>query len=462
MRNKKSVQLSMYIDGVVLGGLEQYRKAIDVIKTYRMLCKNVDALAMVFDSVSATPVYSPGKSKTKKTRAVSKGPKLVTDRKLAKQMAALFSSNGESDNGGKAALYAYRKHWMRCVAGIVEAGGPYFASHVYDSARLQLHALRSTEMVDYGNASRSWLVQQSVIRPLTLQNLGIPILRSKDTKYCRLLRDDRGWIVRLQYGRKDDFLELLIHGDVIQDGKTYTARLDNQQKYILKNLLNNKQGWSWQTTTLNMKEKRKHGNKHRTPTFWLQIPYRRPPRGTTSLKSGKVCEVTFKRMLGTELPKKKHDTGTDDDKTFIIHANAGSWGKHIHVDGISSYMVNRLQRRRKLELVRDGRRRMPKTFVRPVQQSLAAMAETRDNRMRQQNHIWSTDVVMFAVRSRCSEIKVYDVPDTGLLLDNSIQWAWCQFMQFLKYKAEEKGIVVTVIESKAAEKLNAALLGVGD
>jgi hypothetical protein len=454
MSKQETTQLSMYIDGVILGGIEEYRKAIDIIRIYRQLARMQDARALMCDAAVAKPFYTPydpptKKKGRKKKKKKSHGPRLVTDRALARRIGALMASEGENDNPGKAALYEHRAYWMSCVKAIAEAGGPYLSSKIYDSSRIQLNALRNTAMSDYGNASKNWLALQGIIDPLKLRNLGVPVLRTGSENCAWFLRDERGWVLRLQYGRKEDYLDILIHGEVEQDGRTYSARLDSRYKWIIRKMLEDAEGWSWQTPILNMREKKSGGR--RTPTFWLQIPYRRPAKRGVTLKKGKVCEVTFQRQLGSELPRKKNDRGTDDNKTFIIHADSGSWSKHISVDGIKTYMTNRLVRRRDLELVRDGRRRMPKRFVRPLKQTLDGLTKSRENRMRQQNHIWAKELVQFAVRARCSEIRVFNLPDSGLLLDDSISWSWFQFKQLLEYKAKDRGIVVTEATSDMSE-----------
>lgn len=440
MKKPDGDQRAMSVDGVILN--DQYDRAKEVVRMYRLLSRNMDSLALIFDSATSEPIYE------KKDEHAD--VRLAEDRDLSKAVAIAWADyinerkkrkgSGCEIPGGNGYRYEYRQYWTTVVDRIHAAGGPYFGTNMWDSMRKQLISIRTTKMVDYGETPREWLINQGVLDPLRLTNLGVKFLNNSITK------DERGWVVRLQYGTKHDYLEFLLHGETVQNGKTYTPRLTKRDISILKHIVKGTPGWGQQTITLNMKH-----SKSRGPKFWLHIPYRKPAREV--IPGSAVCEVTFEKIAGVDLPRGKNDTGTDDDKTFVIHVSTDSWAKHLPVDGVLSNLRNRQARKRLLERERDCRRRLPKKFLRPIRDTLAGMTKSRLNLARHMNHNWASSVVRMARSGRCGIIKIFNTPSTGLLLDNSIPWVWSQFVEFVKYKAKEWKIEVEVVENSISEIL---------
>lgn len=459
---KPGDQRSMYVDGVVLNG--DYARAKQVVKLYRFLARAVDSQATLFDGAASHPIYQVKQVKKKgKVVAEYKSIQNFIDKDLSKLLGATFSTymfkNGYKNKrqreriGGNAPRYEYRDFWVQVTQDIAAAGGPSFDGRMWDSIRGQLVSIRGTKMPDYGKASREFLIDQEIFAPPKLENLGVKFVRADCCHRCWIINDERGWVVRLQYGNneKEDYLELLVHGDVQVGDKVYTPRLDKYQLSRFRFLLKEVPGWSYQSITLNMRESRKKG-----PKFWLHIPFRKPERPKRE-RSSRVCEVTFRVVPGSELPKRKDDNSTDDDKTFVVHIDTGSWKSHIAVDGAVAWATRQQYNRRRLERERDCVRRMPKKFVRPIQETLAAMAEKRQNYTKHTNHNWSDRIARIAASADCGTIKFFNVPDNGLLLDGSISWPWSQLVALTTYKAKERGIDTVEVSDKSKKIIEEVL-----
>lgn len=477
--NGKFLQRAMSIDVLVAGGREAFQKAIDVVRSYRMLARNLMAFANHYELFAshfkyvkppknvATKAKKKPKKKTKQ-KAKTRGLILQVNRKMAK-LAAMRDAGIDPRDRMKV-LYEYRPFWMTEVQMLKDSGGPRLATHIWDSTCPYVAGMRRAPSESHGGASRGWLQVQGIIGNPQLEQFGMPIMHHPrcGRSYVTLKHEDGVYTMRLQYGMKDDYIDVVLHGDVPREnsGESYHARLSNYEKGVLDRIIKGEPGWSFQTPVLRFREGRSSGNKCKGPKFWLNIHYQKPRLGTvgrgyTPGSPKRVCEVVFDKVAGADLPKRKNDTGTDDEKTFVIHASvvnvAGERDKartdHIPVDGWVGQMIHLQNRKRHHELIRDCRRRAPKRLVRPIVETIRRITILRSRQQKQANRIWAKQIVTFAMGAGCGKIKVYGLPDgttNGLLLDATIPWQWSQLFRFIEERAEDPKIAVKQVEADAS------------
>ncbi|MGB2986069.1 MAG: hypothetical protein WBE26_09315 [Phycisphaerae bacterium] len=482
------VQHAKSFDAIVDG---DYGKAVHVLQVFRQLVRIIDQRQTKYEVATAMYGYDPDhgvevvidKEAAVKAALQDTPPVNVRKVKLRKKTKSgkkkhRWVVNGEpvSDHGP---LTGQVNIWRHVCQVVADAGGPHLGSHIWDQMKNELPATRKTALKDYNGASRDWLVAQGVFESLKLERYMMPFMRYASGKpnssrvYARLKKDERGIVLTVQYGTKDDTIDFVLDGRVPKpDGEYYTAHINRKDErwYILRMLMKNPD-WDLRLVKVGLREG-KNRNGHDIQRFKIQISYRRPPRtgpkgtplkdGMPDLDESKCCEVVWDRVMGHELKKRPwKDSGRDDPKTFIIHAaiannsNSEDWGKHIAVDGVVGYFRYLQRRKSYLGLVRDGRRRVRRRLCRQAKDTISLITERRIKQEHDYNRCWSKDVVFFALRARCKTIKLFNVPDgakSGLLLDGSISWNWCEFVTRVKDLAKEKGMKVITCDDLEAGK----------
>lgn len=465
MGRRRIVQHGHWYEAIFDGDKEGYVRAIKTIETFRQMVRLIDQRKTNYDIVTARYRYD------KKY-----GIKVVLDQKESKRRSLAESqpatgkppTSVDAKNGP---LGSQKQFWDQLCEMVAEAGGPRFASHMFEQVKHSFTNVRNAPVAKYGGARRSFLVEQGVFSSMSLEHYAMPVTRCPKCNaiHATLFKGPHGITIRLNYGYKDeDYMDLVLDGRVPKEGGGFYEqhiRRSEYRWYVLDRLLAEAKGWSWQTPTVNLFEA-KNAEGHKVTKFKVTIQYRRPARpGPKSIVGNRtlpdvdrkrVCEVVWDRVPGHMLKKDaRTDAGTDDQKTFVIHALApgksekSTWGKHIFVDGIMHTMRDLQKRKQELGLIRDGRRRIPPRIVRPIKDTLAGMAKTRVRHEKHFNCCWSKDIVFFAMRARCGTIKLYNVPDgatKGLLLDGSIPWGWSHFVKRVQDVANEKRIRVKVVE----------------
>lgn len=424
--------------------------------------------------VQAEPVQEQS-AQDQQAAVPQKRAKMQLRPKIAKVIGQTMVSQANSERS----TYHLRPYWMEMLNNlVVNQGAPWMGSWIWDVAGEYLASVLSTVMPDYGHATRGCLIAQAILEPPEFKKVGLPIMRTKDRQYAWLMREGSQYLMQIQYGKPEEKVTLVLHGQAEgENGKPYKAYLDDQYKYILRRCMEEADGWRFQTPTIRVE---RDNGAH----FKLLVPYIKPcrydisksesntrygggPRITPDeLQPGRVCEVVFERIDGKDLPAKKHERETDRLKTFVLHAFvSGNQGikprtRHIPVDGVAGYLKHLDIRRLAHETVRDCRRGSPKRFRQSPQEVISRITKKRLNIAMTQNHTWVKDVVFFAVRARCSIIRVFGVPDgkdKGLLLDGTIQWNWSQFMTFLADACRERGVTLDVDTSGSIAAVDAAL-----
>jgi hypothetical protein len=462
---KGPMHRAMDVDVLVLGGVEEYRKAEDVLKTSQQLWRKLDAhITMNRIMTSELSYVRPTKSRKKKKKEGEEKPKrtgitLKTDAKLEK-LQGMRDAHRDGEDIPKGPLQVYAPIWKTWVEEIEAKGGPYFASHVWDSGKKQLNGMRNRPMKDYGNAPRSWVEVQGTIGSMRLQNFTLPIMRhpnSDGKTYAWLRVEGEGknamYILRCQYGRQHDFIDFVLHGKVLKpDGKThYEVKLTGYQRGIIDKIIAGEDGWDFQTPEIHLK------HMYKKKKFYVNIRYTRP-RTEPRNRSKRVCEVVWDHVMGYELPRRKHEQLTNEKKRYVIHAmslntdgsRSKEWPYRIPVNG----MINRMRffrdQKERLENERDTLRKFPRRTREWFRRTIKTVSDNRRKEQRIANHTWALQLVRFARRSNCGTIKVYNVPDgtsAGLLLDGTIAWEWNQFVTLLKHKADAEGITVEIVKN---------------
>jgi len=436
LKEREGVVRAMNIDAVVLGGVDAYNHARDVIRSYRMLVRRLYALAQHYEILHAPVIYD-----SKKRAVVAR-----LDRTAAKQAAR--DELGASET--KTRFRELKPLWERMTAELAASGGPCFGASSFDQAVRLLKSIHGTRMPDYGKLTRGYLVLQGYLDRPKLEHIGLALRHDSSVRQVELARDDRGYTLTATYGpdKQRDRIVFLLHGVTCCAGKEYSAVLSNYQQGIWQNVMEQRPGWHLGGPTINMRMKRSHHSKGKYPHFWIQIPYEKPRTDHKAIP-GRVCEVAFERIAGRHLRRRKHDTGTDDDKTFVIHAACCGRAQHLNVDGVTERLLYLQRRKRELELQRDGRRRFNKRNRMPISDRIKKLRTNRENLITNQNRDWVKRLISFAAGCHAGTVRLYGLPDgvtKGLLLDGSVVYNWSQFGKFLRDACDEGCIAFEAVD----------------
>lgn len=455
---KKPLNRAMDVDVLVMGGVDEYRKAEDVLRTFQHLSRKLDA-HVTLNRIMTSELAYVKPTKTKGNVKRKGGACLKTDAKL-ERLQAMRDADRDGQDAPKGPLQVYAPIWKTWVDQIEGKGGPYFGSHVWDSNKKKLNSARNAPMSDYGNASRSWLDVQGVVGGLKLQNYALPIMRHPESDgktYAWLRTEGTGtnkmYILRCQYGRKADFIDFVLHGKVDKPdgGEPYEVKLEGRQRHVIDKIIQNEDGWDFQTPEIHLK------HMHKKKKFHINIRYTMP-RTEARSRSRRVCEIVWDGIMGYELPRRKHEQLTNEKKRYVIHAmtvntdgsRGNAWPYRIAINGV----VNRIrffrERKERLEIERDTVRKFPKKTRGWFARAIKALTDRRAGEQKIANHTWALQLVKYAKGSNCGTIRVYNVPDgtaDGLLLDGIVPWEWSQLVRFLKEKADKEGITVEVIKN---------------
>ena len=483
---------------VVIDG-DKYRQVANMVSSYRKLFREFDAMAAMSQAMTSRlvvrrvkvdasgKVIKPSKkttsAKTAKSPAVAKSDlplvltRVKTRKKTAKQVKTEKRLRADLDLGAakelletllgakprKAIYYEMRKPFMEAAEEIRKLGIS-LGSHIFDSLRRQVHAIRDKREPAYGRIPRRVLVSLGVMDLLPAQFIGVPFTTNDRKKkpdggwtagkrMGKFMKDDLGrLIIRLQWGHKEDYADFIVDGKTCGGAKTYSKKAADSQKLAFHKMYSGE--WSYQTPVLNWR---------RDGSFSIHVPFRRLAPKDKNLDRDKVGEVIFQSIIGRDLPKKKNDTGRDDDKIFAIHAyrvdRAGRGKKQkcafkqvfrIPVNDVVDQLRRFNAMVRPREVSRDTRRYWPRHLVEPLQKRVHGVTKQRAKTQHDANHVWSRRIVSVLASWGIGTIRVFGPPDgatAGLLGDGAYPWGWHDFVQKLTYKAEERGMRVEVVKS---------------
>jgi len=435
---------------LVDGGRDKYVEVVNMVRIYRALFRELNGIAMLGSAATSkilprttkinkdgeeVPVMDPGAFKVRR------------DYKQSKELVA----NALNGLAGKAKYYELRNAFCRVVANLSASGVITFGTHMFDTLRVRLAAERDKKVIlpSGKELPRSHMEVVGAFDAIPVRNLGVPFMHSATRSCASLIEDERGVRLRVQWGHKEDCADLILKGSVQVGDKKLERKPAWSIEYMLHKMLTGE--WEWQTPVLNL---------HDDGKLFVTIPFARPT-AEKFLKPGSVAELSYMPIYGRDLWRTKADrmgtgTGKHDNMRYVVHLTQGKQKFALAANDVIADFDRYTRQRVYWEEYRDSRRRWTRRLRKPAAEHINALAGARLRRMRDANHAWSRQVCQRAFSWGCSKIKVFKFPDGaahGLTGDKAYSWSWSQFMQFLQYKAEEKGIAIEVVESIDPEKL---------
>lgn len=461
-RKHDLVQRSISMPGIVDGGREAYARVVNMVEAYRYIFRRLDAM-LTMSQLITTDMMSPKELEAFKQRAAKASAKEVAKRKRAakkgskKQRAApkpvdpgkfYIRTDNEAARRLSAELtdgrlnlpgYELRPYFFKLAQEARQKGIVDFASHMWDVLRAQLVARRSAAVSykDHGGArsgARMYGVLSGALGLLDARNLEVPILRTADRKYAKLVEDERGVRLQLRWGNEETArTEIVLKGTTVGDDKQRERKAGKSIDYMLHKFVTEE--YEWQTPTLQINAK---GH------VYVNFRYTKP-RIRAATRKNSVMQVSFFAVRGSELPRTKVDqkTGKNDDKMYVIHMSSGKRVLRIAADATIAQLDRLTQEQLRAQREWNSRRRWKRKLQQPLKERLARLTHRRMLQCRDANHAWSHKIAEQAAKWGCGLIKLYGVPTgvaNGLTGDSQYPWQWAQLAEYITYKADERGI----------------------
>ena len=382
----------------------------NAIKTYRQTCRKGAAVLFLGEVAGAEIVEKDGDVQVKPkthphetlTNKKTGEPMKVPDSKALLEMA--FGKEG-----------AYHAYSMRDYLK-QELGN--LRSDAADCARDDIVKAWQSGDPEFPKATRGWLCLNFARRVAFFNGIGLPV-RAKSMKLS-----DHGVSLSLTAG---EWLDVKF------------AKLDGSRYGIWKNITSGK----WKVGDPVRVSLDRDGE------LVIYMTYRRPPERASDLDPERVLECSFSDDRGAFMQfkiREGHKTLTDDLRRDYLNATAAL----DFVDRLSKQTDVLLER---LKGCGSRSERKHGAGNKAAHEAISARSDrvsrTRTNGCRTWNHTWAHRVVAVAERWNCGKIAVFDMPST--LFERS--WQWYDFEQKLKYKADEKGMKVTITKSPSADSL---------
>jgi hypothetical protein len=362
---------------------DKYKTIIGSIRLYRELCRKAFGICAMAEMAGA--VIS-AKKEEPILNPVSDAARVI--------LSTAFNSFKDDGSLYKSHLYQLRDFILKNETG----GKASWMSFVWDSLRTDVStAWRSKDPSI--KATKGWLVLQGIrsISSFQRRGIGFPALTgSLDIHQHKLsLKWDHS-IGEVEFGIK---------------------KLDGGRYHVWKGLRDGLPGWKAGTTYLS-----EHGGK-----IFVIMTYTAPAR-VRELEKDRVLDVVFTEDKGNFITMKGPDSFDGD----FISAE--------EVIGILEQIKIRHDRwASRREAVGNPRRKWgSKKLWNATQNVVGRNTDHRTNVVKTRNHLWTRRIIEDAIRWNCGSLKMSDVPETMF----GEPWPWSQFNDFLKYKAEEAGIIL--------------------
>jgi hypothetical protein len=293
------------------------------------------------------------------------------------------------DKAGKALAYELREYVLQhLIQG--------FHSFVWDSIRRDITQVWVSKDQEFNNASRGWLALQGARGIAQFNHRGI------------------GFPNTLVHNLDAHRLSLTWHHD-IGPVEFKVPRLDCRKYNIWRALRDGDEGWKVGTLYLN----------ERDGLIRAVVSYCKPAE-LKNLNTNYVCAITTDCESNDTLFKIIGPQGSDTIDNYEVI----SWLKMMKA------------RRENLEARRAscGNPKRPwghRHGWLASQDVLSRLTMKREKGVADRNHAWSRRIISRAVSWNCGTLEIGKLPE----LMYGCPWKWQQFSEFLKYKAEEIGMV---------------------
>jgi hypothetical protein len=310
---------------------------------------------------------------------------------------------------------------------------PVFGSWIWDCLSEDLSASHRKKEPNFNNLRRHKLQVDAHREPIRITRAGLRVMRVKTSnrEYAFLEErpDGSKWVrLRISPNETED-IWLVVEGECQTNKGTYKAQLNSGHAYLFHKLVEEKDGWNFQTVVLNEKQGQ----------LTIDIPYRRPAVVAGALDKQREMHVVFKDVVDDQgchqlvhalvrKISKSREKEADKYRRFSISVNE----PETLLQGVAAQAY-------KAGLQYGS---VPKQYLKNARNKNKAYALRRKRIEKDFNHQWSRTLLNRAVSWGCGKIVVYGLP-RGTEKSGEISghaWAWYQFKTFLEYKSAEKQI----------------------
>lgn len=379
---------------------DQYQAVLNSIRRYRAACRQLYSTLLLGQQAGATI-----------TESEDNGLRITPQNDRAKLVlgAALGSAKIEKGEKIKGEGQQYLVNIGAALA--YELRSLFFAelypearSFVWDSARRDVQTAWTARDPEHPKASRGWLTLQGARGPAQFNRraIGLPSATARPVL--------AGNTLTLHWDKCLGAVEFRI------------PRLDSARYWIWRAVRDGEDGWGLGTIYLG----------ERDGKLKVILSYSRPARPET-LDPGRVLRVSWAADRESFLRVQ----GPDGEQTY------GSLSAEYAVGRLLQLLATRQDLERRKGACGNpndtwGHRKGWKR----IQEILSNNTDMRERLASDLNHAWTRYIVERAVAWRCGTVEV-----EPLLADLFGQpWGWHQWKERLKYKAAERGIVVTYLE----------------
>lgn len=448
---------------VVAPNTESFKRVLKVLQAYRCLWQELASAATSLEIAGGQ--FQVGEDFVR-IKPTAEG--------FAKTAKAILGDSVKSSQ----AYYEVRPYFFSMIekARKQDQTFPDFGGHIWDNCRVQMNAiLRQTDPLL--KVKHNSLVASGEARLPSARSIGLPVMRcygdGKDglKPYARLYAKlvslaDGSVAVDISVGSGDhpETIRLIAAGPFEIKDEIQIKKLDEGARYVLHKLLEGQARldtwdkktpfatlmaglWEFQSPILN----------ERNGQLSLLIPYTRPAVLAKDLDAKRVMEVYFQPVTDS------------DGKTSLMHmrvnkaANkADGWRRDaIKVDDAIESLRELDAQRRKLDFQMEATKNSRRTNygshvvnarLKHLRERSEHLTSRRAHVAGNTNHIWTNMILGRAVYWQCGTVKIYGIPDGKTAGMCGRKWNWSDFVVKLTYKAQEKGIQLSTIESCTPEE----------
>lgn len=424
---------------------DDYRKVITDIRAHRAVVMKLSSLVMLCRAHSVDVGFSKGFLNLK--------PDMDSHKASLREVSDALRVSGPPSASNAKGCYELRPVFLRLIEEIASKGGPTFGSHVWDESCSIVNNLCNHKMPNSKQRMYMRYINSDSHAP-SARNVGMPILYTFTRNGFVRYHDDKDESsVGVRYDMaSDEFVDLVLHGPYEKGSEVAFIKMDHGARWVFRKIASGE--WPSQSPVLNEKDGK----------LSLLIHYRRPPR-EMNLPKDNVMEVCFAPVMGERLKNTGRAGDTNDGKRMLIHLlkeGASSGAKRrverLHANDAVAVLDRLSARSSRLQLQRSCRRH--RRAKRKLAEKSDAIRARRKNVAREQNHEWSKSIVRIASAWNCGTIRLYGPPPQPNPKSKTNDeahgmwgrsWPWDEFVRFVEYKAQERGIAIEVVPYKDAE-----------
>jgi len=327
---------------------------------------------------------------------------------------------------------------------------PVFLAHVWDSLRAQLNVLY-TQPDPLLKLPRNLLINSADRGIPAPHHIGLPVKYcAKCTDNAKLLKTDEKTVLSLKFDRNLGWVNFLLEGDVVINGKTVTREMNEGHSYVFHKLFSGQ--WSFQMPKINEEDGK----------IRITLSYKRPAIRAQDMDESRVLQVTFNleninEFISAEVQKAMNNKKLD--KVTGIKISGFSL-----LQQLKRYEAQQSSRERE----RDSCPKWEKTVNKKrksIGEHLRNLTEARNRTCQHHLHSYANQILSHAKYKQCGKIKVFDLPHDapgkpGKKVFFNFSFQAAHFKSVMEYKAKEMGIKLDWEDSEdTIKEVRSALSG---